>query len=1067
MPIYNPHGKYWVKLHHLGEERLVEIDDRMPCTAKGHLLLPNTVDPFEIWPSLLSKAIMKLYSYQWTYKDNLESEVGDASIVHALTGLLPEKFDMSNFATEKWPIVKQFLSDDYYFNKKGYVCGYCTTNYTPVLPSISKFINQEDKAGSEAADPNAPGLSGSRALLRYKRLSNMAISVTTGKKFKDCKERPTNVVKGFGYALMDSFENEGFDMTYSIREDYDMYIEKNSIYSVEKKRKRRAIATDDQKKRVKDSDTMSRRSSRISHRQLRKFQFVKVKSSVVKIPAINAVCPFTNEEITMAKKCIINKLERRPDYDKKRFDQESKKGEQEVKEISNTNEKHEKEEKNSEMSKQEEGEEENQVFIDPKPRATGGLWMDVNDMVHSFQYLLIFHNPTSYASKVCHQDLWKNSNEFFIPNENKICLKVITAEEEKAVEEGKEPIVDNDPDKSKMLITFAPNGCLFKEEEPATNYSCTIPSLNIKLTNYLASKLIMLKDVDKELIFQPNIIAPFGYTLWVIGNFPSISVLPELEYLCTPEKGFVKKEAEIDFPAIRERRYYVVFRGNFNCTEEKTDLILKVDVTDRYLLQCMRFYIINRVNVEPDMDKVKAAELSREDITEINHNTLFSLGPGNYSILGDLIAPYNTEPGKIKISLVTNPDIAEFVDIPLEEQAEYGDLYVPYKYGIVFRERIFVGGETPVSIHVRVRKGGYAKPPPPKEEKKTSKKEPEEKPIAPPEVEFEAPRRIRLEIFQDGETIYDKMSYNHATIPNIKLRKTEVTEAGKVNSYIIQCGFDISDWPECVNVDEGTEEVGWVIKVVSPESVSIVKDTEKADREQKIKESWETNEPGRASRARQSRERYLILQKKLRGEQLTEEEEELLKNPLAKKEEEKKVAGKKAPVKKEVKKGKGEPEKKEEDINQLLDLEKPLPEPDDHINIELNKYLTHAKKDRYILIKDTRHKARKRTEQEVEQIGQKHEIETQNFDKYYKEVEEKEEERKKEREDKKANYQQGLKADLDEGIAQYKEIMVKRGEYKEVLIIRKEKEDELRKMIASDKIDLQVILKVRVSNLRS
>jgi len=34
----------------MGKERLVEIDDKMPCTAKGMLILPRTCDPNEIWP---------------------------------------------------------------------------------------------------------------------------------------------------------------------------------------------------------------------------------------------------------------------------------------------------------------------------------------------------------------------------------------------------------------------------------------------------------------------------------------------------------------------------------------------------------------------------------------------------------------------------------------------------------------------------------------------------------------------------------------------------------------------------------------------------------------------------------------------------------------------------------------------------------------------------------------------------------------------------------------------------------------------------------------------------------
>ena len=219
---------------------------------------------------------------------------------------------------DAWPLLKHFLSDDYYFNNKGYICGYCTSSYTPVLPSISKFINPDEKGGSEGTDPNAPGIPGSRALLRLKKLANVVLSATTGKKFKDgTKDRPTNVVKGFGYSLMDFFENEGFDMSNAIKEDYDMYVEKTSPYSPDKRRKRRVVANEDTKKRVKDSDTMSRKSSRVSRRQIRKFQLVKIKSSVVKIPAMNAVCPFTDEEITTAKKCLINKLERPPDYEKR------------------------------------------------------------------------------------------------------------------------------------------------------------------------------------------------------------------------------------------------------------------------------------------------------------------------------------------------------------------------------------------------------------------------------------------------------------------------------------------------------------------------------------------------------------------------------------------------------------------------------------------------------------------------------------------------------------------------------------------------------------------------------
>jgi hypothetical protein len=76
----------------MGKERLVEVDDKMPCDYRHRLMMPRTLDPMEIWPSILMKAILKVYSYKWFPGGEYDTEVGDGSIVHALTGLIPEKF---------------------------------------------------------------------------------------------------------------------------------------------------------------------------------------------------------------------------------------------------------------------------------------------------------------------------------------------------------------------------------------------------------------------------------------------------------------------------------------------------------------------------------------------------------------------------------------------------------------------------------------------------------------------------------------------------------------------------------------------------------------------------------------------------------------------------------------------------------------------------------------------------------------------------------------------------------------------------------------------------------------
>lgn len=43
------------------------------------------------------------------------------------------------------------------------------------------------------------------------------------------------------------------------------------------------------------------------------------------------------------------------------------------------------------------------------------------------------------------------------------------------------------------------------------------------------------------------------------------------------------------------------------------------------------------------------------------------------------------------------------------------------------------------------------------------------------------------------------------------------------------------------------------MKIYSSESLAIVKDTDKEDRERALKASWEQNEPGRGEKAKKSR----------------------------------------------------------------------------------------------------------------------------------------------------------------------------------------------------------------------
>ena len=164
-------------------------------------------------------------------------------------------------------------------------------------------------------------------------------------------------------------------------------------------------------------------------------------------------------------------------------------------------------------------------------------------------------------------------------------------------------------------------------------------------------------------------------------------------------------------------------------------------------------------------------------------------------------------------------------------------------------------------------------------------------------------------------------------------------------------------WPECKTANEQTEGLTWTIKMFNSETLALVKDTDKEDREKALKASWETADPGRAEKASRSRQRYLLLKKQKSGEELTEEELEVLKEKrerVRKKDLEEAANAKggkgKAPAKADPKKnakGAPPPDKQEEEDESKKRV---LPEPTNHVNSSIVSFLNHFKSERLITV---------------------------------------------------------------------------------------------------------------------
>lgn len=962
-PVYNPSGRYWVKLYFQGKERKIEVDDLMPVDAFSFkFMFPTAEKMNQIWPLILTKALYKLFSIKWKTGD-LNEEIGDGAVMYSLTGLIPSTLPTAKLDEKHLENIRDLLSDTKYLNDCAYVIGFNSTNYEPV-------------AQSNMIDPRQ----GWKLLYKNNPI-NRKMNVTmqsVNESLKDNVVTP-KVMSGIAYSIGDYFQNDTFNMIYVKKiSDYEIKLRSECLNSLritthklskdqilEIKRNRRDLKMKIKEEEKKRIDLMTKTPIQ--------YKFFRVFSGMFNSPDLSVVSPFNQEEIFLAKKCILNKINKPPNY----YDFYDVRVEE--RSVASGDRAHSNNQINALENSIQSAVKPLDDFSrlpnhnDPALREVEGQWLKDSDFYGCFEYLQIYYNPTKFSNNSSVVTQWEGELENNASDNHEVLiLEEMVEKVNSGTEDDSNEVTTVSTDNIELVIGFNPGESVEQIRLKPYCILQTYDFLNLtSVKNFQALKgpfdSLYIKNQNQNLVYRVATYSPMSYTLNVVSN-TNFKFMSIVDYLVNCEK-WIQKSQVVEYNPM-EKNKQIVLTKILQDAELTTDLLVKViPQGDNQIIKFISYKVVDVDNDTTALYPIENEEglFNFDSVTSWSSKNLFKvrLTPEKKKLFVIECAPnYNTSEGSFKIEFQSKSEF-NLKQFELTETMEYIDKYNPNKYGLVFRERLFVNNPEvfgTFSCHLsdfvdpnnvsgeKVFEDKKAK------DAKGVAKGAKGAPVATtgPDRDFERlpslQKRIYLELYLEDELICTSSGRNKCRFDNIVLTGGK----DKHNNYYLQSRLELRDCEEATTLNEYTQNLHWILTVSSNDTIAIVKDTQKEDDEKTLIKSWEEKEPGRSENAKNNREIFLLKQRKRNGEELNEEEIEKISQPRVNKkkvneEQQAQAGGKNVP------KGKGKapppakgkvPVKEEEHKEEEKKAPKVFPKSVDHLMSQVVYFQRHLEADR-------------------------------------------------------------------------------------------------------------------------